>query len=84
MRRCELTLHSTVLHRCRVLPSWLVWLLSWFMRSVAMYVLPELNKPKRVSSDKAQRMLGWRPKSREDAIIASAQSLIRLGLVKQI
>ena len=27
-------------------------------------------------------MLGWQPRSNEEAIIASAESLIRLGLVK--
>ena len=52
------------------------------MRAVAMYVLPELNIKKTVSSDKAKRMLGWNPISREEAILASAQSLVRLGLLK--
>jgi dihydroflavonol-4-reductase len=26
-------------------------------------------------------MLGWQPRSREDAIVATAESLIRLGLI---
>jgi dihydroflavonol-4-reductase len=31
---------------------------------------------------KAENLLGWTPRSRDDAIIASAESLIRLGLVR--
>jgi len=27
-------------------------------------------------------MLGWEPRSTEDSIVASAESLVRLGLVK--
>jgi dihydroflavonol-4-reductase len=34
------------------------------------------------SGKKAERLLGWKPRSREEAIIASAQSLIDLGLLK--
>jgi nucleoside-diphosphate-sugar epimerase len=44
-------------------------------------LLPELGKPKNATSAKAQRVLGWTPRSREDAIIATAESLVRLGLV---
>jgi dihydroflavonol-4-reductase len=33
------------------------------------------------SGDKAKRLLGWAPRSREDAIVATAESLIKLGLV---
>jgi hypothetical protein len=29
---------------------------------------------------KAQRMLGWRPRPREDAIVATAESLLQFGL----
>ena len=34
------------------------------------------------SNDKARNLLGWRPRSNEEAIVATAESLIRLGLVK--
>ncbi len=34
------------------------------------------------SGKKAEQLLGWKPRSREEAIIASAQSLIDLGLLK--
>lgn len=45
-------------------------------------ILPLLGADLDASGEKAQRMLGWKPRSREDAIIASAESLVRLGLVK--
>ena len=35
-------------------------------------VVPELNKVKRVSNAKAQELLGWAPRSREDAVVATA------------
>ncbi|HET8928264.1 MAG TPA: aldehyde reductase [Microbacterium sp.] len=41
----------------------------------------ELLTTHRVSSAKAQRVLGWRPRPRDEAILASAESLFRLGLV---
>jgi nucleoside-diphosphate-sugar epimerase len=44
-------------------------------------IAPELNKTKRASGEKARRLLGWEPRSREDAIVATAASLIELGLV---
>ena len=34
-----------------------------------------------VSNDKARRLLGWSPRSSEEAIVAAAESLVRLGLV---
>jgi dihydroflavonol-4-reductase len=45
-------------------------------------ILPELGKIKNASSEKAKRMLGWAPRSNEDAIVATAESLARLGLLK--
>jgi dihydroflavonol-4-reductase len=45
-------------------------------------ILPELGKYKNGTNAKAVRLLGWRPRSREDACVATAQSLIDLGLLK--
>jgi nucleoside-diphosphate-sugar epimerase len=45
-------------------------------------ILPELGKRKNGTSAKAMRLLDWRPRSREDAIVATAESLTRLGLLK--
>lgn len=45
-------------------------------------IVPELGKPKNASSGKARRLLGWSPRSNEEAIVATARSLVRLGLLK--
>ena len=50
--------------------------------SAARQILPELGKVKNGSGDKARRLLGWAPRSREDAIAATGESLVRLGLLK--
>lgn len=44
-------------------------------------VVPLLGLNLNATSDKAVRLLGWSPRSREDAIVASAESLVRLGLL---
>jgi nucleoside-diphosphate-sugar epimerase len=65
----------------RLLPNWLVWLAS--LRDPAVrQILPELGKMKNGSNEKAKSLLGWAPRSREDAIVATAESLVRLGLLK--
>jgi nucleoside-diphosphate-sugar epimerase len=64
----------------RQLPDWLVRLGAWWDPS-ARAILPELGKVKNASSDKARRMLGWAPRSNEDAIVATAESLGQLGLL---
>jgi dihydroflavonol-4-reductase len=46
-------------------------------------ILPELGKVKNATGEKAKRLLGWSPRPREEAIIATAQSLLRLGLLKE-
>jgi len=45
-------------------------------------VVPELGKVKDASNAKAKRVLGWAPRSNEEAILATAESLVRLGLLK--
>jgi len=63
------------------LPDWLVRVAS--LRDPAIrLILPELGKKKNATSEKAQRVLGWMPRSREDSIVATADSLLQLGLLK--
>ncbi len=45
-------------------------------------IVPELGQAKNATSDKARRVLGWQPRSRKDAIVATAESLVRLGLLQ--
>jgi dihydroflavonol-4-reductase len=63
----------------RRVPAWAVRLSAIFDPAVRI-VVPELNKAKPASGEKARRMLGWAPRSREDAVVATAESLIELGL----
>ena len=65
----------------RQLPNWMVRLAA--LRDPALKLItPELGKPKNATNAKARRMLGWAPRSNEDALIATAESLVRLGLLK--
>jgi nucleoside-diphosphate-sugar epimerase len=65
----------------RELPNWLVRLAA--LRDPAIrLILPELGKYKNATNEKAKRVLAWRPRSNEEAILATAESLMRLGLLK--
>jgi nucleoside-diphosphate-sugar epimerase len=65
----------------RQLPNWLVRLAA--LRDPAVkQILPELGKFKNATSAKARSVLGWSPRSSADAIAATAESLLRLGLLK--
>jgi dihydroflavonol-4-reductase len=65
----------------RQLPNWLVRLAA--LRDPAVkQILPELGKRKNATSEKARRMLGWAPRSNEEAIVATAESLVRLCLLR--
>jgi nucleoside-diphosphate-sugar epimerase len=45
-------------------------------------IVPELGKKKNATNEKARRLLGWSPRSNEEAIAATGESLVRLGIVK--
>jgi dihydroflavonol-4-reductase len=45
-------------------------------------IVPELGKKKNGANEKARRLLNWKPISNEDCVVATAESLIRLGLLK--
>lgn len=64
----------------RKLPDVIVKLLALF--NVEMRdLVPLLGKARNATSAKAQQTLGWRPRSWEDAIIATAESLLKIGIV---
>ena len=65
----------------RQIPEWLVRLAA-FRDPAVKQILPELGKTKNATSAKAQRLLGWMPRPREEALAATAESLLQLGLVK--
>jgi len=65
----------------KVLPDWMVRLASLFNPDLAQ-VVSELGKIKRITNEKARHVLGWSPRSNADAIVAAAESLVRLGLLR--
>ena len=67
----------------REAPNWLLRLAALW-NPAAREVLPELGKVKNASNEKARGVLGWRPRSNEEAIISAAESLKRLGLLQGV
>lgn len=65
----------------RALPNWIVRLSALF-DPVVRDRLFELGKLRPVSSEKARRELGWSPRSNDDAIVATAESLLSEGVVR--
>lgn len=65
----------------RELPDWVVRFFALFIPEMKA-IAPELGNRKKVSNDKAIRMLNWSPRSNEEAITASGESLERLCLLK--
>jgi dihydroflavonol-4-reductase len=66
----------------REMPDWILRFIGMFDSTIRQ-IVPELGKSKDATSAKAQRMLGWEPLSAEDSIVATAESLLQLGLVKR-
>jgi len=64
----------------RVLPNWLVRLVAHGNPAMKS-IVPLLGVNFNATSEKARRVLGWSPRSSEEAIVAAAESLIRLGLL---
>ncbi len=62
------------------IPSFLVRLSAMF-DPVIKDRLFELGKYRPVTSEKAKRVLGWAPRSNEEAIVATAESLLAEGIV---
>jgi dihydroflavonol-4-reductase len=61
---------------------------SWFIRVLAVWnpamknLVPFLGIKMDATSQKAVQLLGWSPRSSEEAIVAAAESLLKLGLLK--
>lgn len=65
----------------RTIPDFVLRLLGLFDSGIALAV-PFLNESRSGSNEKAKTLLGWNPRSNADAVAATGESLIRLGLVK--
>jgi nucleoside-diphosphate-sugar epimerase len=65
----------------RQLPDWIVRLGALF-NPAARQILPELGNFKSATNEKARRVLHWKPKSNAESLIATADSLVRLNLIR--
>ena len=64
----------------REIPDFVVRLAAFTDPAIKL-ILPEVGKKKNGTSAKAQSLLGWTPRSAQDAIVATAKSLQNLGLL---
>src|SRR3954451_654354 len=65
----------------RELPNLLVRLAARFDGSLRQ-LIPELGVRKRATNEKARRLLGWAPRGDRETALATAESLLELGLVE--
>jgi nucleoside-diphosphate-sugar epimerase len=63
------------------LPDWIVRFAAKRDPSVRQ-LLPLLGKVRNATSEKARRVLGWSPRSNEEALVGTGESLLRFGLIK--
>ncbi|GGN92128.1 dihydroflavonol-4-reductase [Streptomyces albiflavescens] len=61
-------------------PAWLVRLLA-MVNPALRETVPQLGVVRHASHAKARKELDWSPRSNEDAVVATAESLVRLGLL---
>jgi dihydroflavonol-4-reductase len=69
--------------KARELPNWLLHVIALFGDPVVKEVLPMLGKLMNTTNEKAVRLLGWKPRSTEEAIVATAESMVRLNLLNK-
>jgi len=64
------------------IPNWLIRVLG-IINPTARLLVPMLGYYMTASGEKAKAILGWNPRPNEEAITDTAESLLRLGLIKK-
>ncbi len=64
----------------RVMPDWLMRFVALFDKEVRG-IVPDIGRKREMSHKKAKEMLGWEPRPNEEAILATANTMIELGIV---
>jgi nucleoside-diphosphate-sugar epimerase len=62
------------------IPDWVVRIAALF-NPVAKNIAPMLSRYRNASNAKAKTLLGWQPRSNEEAILATVDSLVKFGAV---
>ena len=65
----------------RRLPDWIVRVAALF-NPTARNLVPQLGRYRNASNEKAKALLAWQPRTNEEAILATTESLIRFGWVE--
>jgi nucleoside-diphosphate-sugar epimerase len=65
----------------KTVPDWMVKIVAWF-NPVARNIVPMLSRYRNASNEKAKQLLGWQPRTNEEAILATAESLVKFGALK--
>ena len=85
MQDMSMTLHEKMPEAAkkapkRIVPNVVLRIVAFFDKNVAL-IAPELGKRKEFSVEKAENLLGWKARPNTDAVIATAESLIRYKMV---
>ena len=67
----------------RVLPNWVMRIASLTDPAITQFI-PELDTVKNATNAKARSLLGWALGTNEEAIVATAESLLRLCLLRHV
>ena len=62
------------------IPDWVIRIAAPF-NAMANSIAPMLSRYREASNEKAKQILGWQPRSNEEAIIATAESLVKFGSI---
>ncbi|GAB3226592.1 SDR family oxidoreductase [Spirosoma arcticum] len=65
----------------RTIPDWMLRLIAVFSSTIRL-AASELGNVKYLTNSKAKRLLGWHPRPQEETLIETADSLLRLQLIK--
>jgi dihydroflavonol-4-reductase len=64
------------------LPDWQVRIAALF-NSQAKSILPLVGIYRNASNEKAKKVLGWKPRSNEEAVLSTAESMVKFGHIKR-
>lgn len=65
----------------KVLPDWLIRMVALF-NAPARAIVPQLGRYRNASNQKAKDLLGWQPRTNEEAVLATGESLFKFGHIK--